>query len=67
MKLKPCPFCGGGPQLYGRDPCFVLCNQCGAHGGYRLYKSEASEAWNRRADQADGVSKPKPKPKRKGK
>jgi Lar family restriction alleviation protein len=59
MELKPCPFCGGKPHVAqerytehyhlthtckGRNP------QIHIHSGLYSTKTEAAEAWNRRAD-----------------
>lgn len=61
MMLKACPFCGfKKPMLITipgedgwRDRYVVRCaydeGGCGAESGYRHYKEETIEAWNRRA------------------
>lgn len=51
-KLKPCPFCGGKPQLVILDidrEYFVECLKCKVEQGH-CYKSakNAIIAWNRR-------------------
>ena len=62
-ELKRCPFCGGEAFVYERFESVwhlnptdftVLCRNCKA--GVRHYfptKSEAVEAWNRRADDGE--------------
>lgn len=51
-ELKPCPFCGGEADFIG-ETATIKCKQCG--GAFivtnpLISKLEASEAWNRRAD-----------------
>lgn len=58
IELKPCPFCGGKAKLiYIGFMSVVKCQKCGAFGEVvpDYYeqgdgKTEAIEAWNRRAD-----------------
>jgi Lar family restriction alleviation protein len=56
MELKPCPFCGDNGEATkavkvsdGSGRWFVCCDGCGADGAFRIEKSEAIVAWNRRA------------------
>ena len=59
-ELKPCPFCGGKAKLrettYGDniDAYVVYCTnrECEVWPStrYRRFRSEAIEAWNRRAE-----------------
>jgi len=53
MKLKPCPFCGGAPELveFNHSLFLVDCRDCGARvtGGTA---DEAGETWNRRQSEA---------------
>lgn len=46
IKLKPCPFCGGGAAI-GRhgDNYFVECCQCGARTWFYANAKKAAEAW----------------------
>ena len=51
IKLKPCPFCGGHPNVEYVDDktqVYIACSECGIE--QNLYKSldMALEAWNRR-------------------
>lgn len=51
IKLKPCPFCGGYPNVEYVDDktqVYMVCSECGIEQD--LYKSldKALEAWNRR-------------------
>ena len=58
-ELKPCPFCGGEAKLrettYGNNigAYFVYCAnrdcEVSPSTGYRRFRKEAIEAWNRRA------------------
>ena len=48
-KLKPCPFCGGEPDLFEAPSVyFVECSKCYYPTNYDT-KEEAINAWNRRA------------------
>ena len=58
-ELKPCPFCGGKPEMYQQtiepewETCMVICADCPAKtcsGGYTVEESidNAIELWNRR-------------------
>jgi Lar family restriction alleviation protein len=61
-ELKPCPFCGGGAVLRrgnkDKHGYFVVCHTCGAktaffsdkYTSHVENKTQAIEAWNRRAD-----------------
>ena len=50
--LKPCPFCGEKEAIrltsWGLWRCW--CVKCLAKTADELYKKDAIEAWNRRAD-----------------
>ena len=56
MKIKPCPFCGGGAKVivhkfHGLSDSFgVECTQCKTQG-WQFYDSEevAVKKWNKRA------------------
>lgn len=49
-KLKPCPFCGGKALLWGFIGYVVKCTLCGVETIIYETEEEATEAWNRRAD-----------------
>lgn len=64
-KLKPCPFCGGEAEKsyikrkklfakfmfpYNSHYVYIRCKVCGATSKVKWSKEEATEAWNRRAD-----------------
>lgn len=57
IKLKPCPFCGGYPNVEYADSkkgqVYIACSECGAE--LNLYKNldEAMQAWNRRFSEED--------------
>ena len=65
-KLKPCPFCGGNTCIIQKDNtlredkrtctyqivCSAFFGGCGASSGVFLTASEATEAWNRRDENA---------------
>jgi len=50
LGAKPCPFCGGMPELFGSDRIGweVDCAACNATGGGGETKADAVVAWNRR-------------------
>lgn len=62
-KLKPCPFCGGMPELivessydatglYAVENYYsIACTRCFARSGKICDKEKAEEAWNRREKQ----------------
>lgn len=70
-KPKPCPFCGGTDlkltytMIDGAKVHYVLCYECGAHGGIAMTEDFALTKWNTRRDEEktrmfgfyDGVSK----------
>lgn len=45
--LKPCPFCGGVPELRGGWACFVEC-KCGCETAGYDRSEDAITAWNQR-------------------
>jgi len=49
-ELKPCPFCGGDPEMVQQTKVnwAVMCHDCGAEGGWGN-PSAAIDAWNKRA------------------
>lgn len=58
-ELKPCPFCGGKPQLvkWGNEWSVECCNNgCGVMPETPLYvmQTEAVITWNRRAGDGNG-------------
>lgn len=53
-RLKPCPFCGAGPEFLPvvwkhNGSWSVGCNNCLSWGPVKDSLSEANSAWNRRA------------------
>lgn len=70
-KPKRCPFCGGTDlkltytMIEGAKVHYVLCYECGAHGGIAMTEDFALTKWNTRRDEEktrmfgfyDGVSK----------
>lgn len=70
-ELKPCPFCGGKVHLWECEPRIhrypnyhfcVVCNECDLlfgfdedYGGVFETEQEATEAWNRRANDDQGA------------
>lgn len=54
-ELKPCPFCGGEPELiseYNGEPVLVhkiCCTNCGVWLDWHGCKEDVIEAWNTRA------------------
>ena len=66
-ELKPCPFCGGEARIsadpeatrdsQGRLWAFtVVCDSCCATSGLTYSPDRATEAWNRRAEDAERES-----------
>ena len=51
-ELKPCPFCGSEEVVYKFEYEVVcaMCKTCGATGSKHFAIDDASEAWNRRAE-----------------
>ena len=49
-ELRPCPFCGGEPELLGKRAFYVWCDKCETRGDYYNTEAEAIEAWNTRAE-----------------
>jgi len=51
LQIKPCPFCGGTPELiidqYG---CFFQCPSCGGRVERSCNESAAIKFWNNRAE-----------------
>ena len=53
--LKPCPCCNGISWVYYRAfTTYVYCDKCGLRTKDYDTEAEAIEAWNRRANDADG-------------
>ena len=55
-QLKPCPFCGGIPQLHAisfGDRWFVDCLKCLGRGTETYLRDDAISAWNKRPTQAE--------------
>lgn len=56
-KLKPCPFCGGifirTTRVGNNGEYASWCDNCFAEGPWKFRKKDATEAWNRRAEEAD--------------
>ena len=57
-ELKPCPFCGGMPEMrkiYDRDYCldawYVGCPACGAMMENSFSEQDAAAVWNRRKEE----------------
>ena len=56
MKLKPCPFCGGGDMKHDSEwtQHFLVCPNCGANGpvvsgtGHKSVRDSAERLWNTR-------------------
>ena len=53
-ELKPCPFCGGEDltMVECEEMFFVGCYDCTTCGPAEETEEAATEAWNRRADNA---------------
>ena len=53
-ELKPCPFCGGKKlAVFGcYEEYYVSCSGCFTEGPSGETYEEATEAWNRRAEDA---------------
>ena len=55
-ELKPCPFCGGkeveikGLDHFGIMVFNAMCKKCYATGGVARTQEQATQAWNRRAE-----------------
>ena len=50
--LKPCPFCGKVPSLWANDTeenFFVRCSSCFAQSDEYFTRTDAVDAWNKRA------------------
>ncbi|HOD09026.1 MAG TPA: Lar family restriction alleviation protein [Myxococcota bacterium] len=60
MKLKPCPFCGGGADLLEEDPrqlaTLVQCTECGASIPASTNEDDAIRRWNTRTTFAPTVA-----------
>lgn len=51
-KLKPCPFCGHEPYVFGGGGIVeVVCPNCQASSGPRLSPQSAIKDWNRRTNE----------------
>lgn len=49
-KLKPCPFCGGEPQMFGEKVWFwIVCDDCAGTCRGAKSKPVACTFWNKRA------------------
>ena len=56
-KLKPCPFCGGTVKKFigpYKGTMLFICSKCGADVCFygAEYEPKATEAWNRRSENA---------------
>ena len=61
-KLKPCPFCGGDAKVLPGSGIFndqmlwvAICVECKAKSRDFWTQDEAIAAWNRRADEKEGL------------
>ena len=54
IELKPCPFCGGKAEIEFSticpELCSVLCRKCKIETYGAKNIQQATETWNRRAD-----------------
>ena len=50
MELKPCPFCGGEPEIITdlSGGFYIHCKNCGCSTFGAMHKELAIEKWNRR-------------------
>lgn len=49
IELKPCPFCGGAPEMVTDAPeIWVRCTGCGTNSDTTATKRRAFNHWNRR-------------------
>lgn len=57
VKLKPCPFCGGEPEMYeGEGLWSIECSKCAAEPyPYYVSEEEAIKMWNARAYESMGT------------
>ena len=58
--LKPCPFCGGEPDVYTyrlepsrENPTKVVCKMCGVETPTYFRYKNAIDAWNRRVGEGE--------------
>ena len=54
-ELKPCPFCGGEAETFNpfdniAGTWCVICCECACASGFEQTETEATEAWNTRAE-----------------
>ena len=51
-RARPCPFCGSSDLWINSDlePKFVACKKCSAFGPTAPTITEATDRWNKRAD-----------------
>jgi Lar family restriction alleviation protein len=53
IKLKPCPFCSGTPDIELAtlsNLIFVVCTKCGSCGSLHNTERKAVNAWNKRIE-----------------
>ena len=51
IRLKPCPFCGGHPNIEytcGNNQVYIICSECGTEQEMCNSLDMAVEAWNQR-------------------
>lgn len=54
-ELKPCPFCGGAPELHSREGqkilggAYIGCAGCGVSTPIQPTDAEVVQTWNHRA------------------